>query len=127
MLRTGRVRSSHWIIGATSMIPTHALACSGPGAMDAILRAERVGWALWGASVVLVGGSLLLPWTRLRGRSRPWALLALVAVHPGWWMSARGGDCGRLLETAALAATALTVLLGLALWFRPRRGEAAEP
>ena len=101
-----------------------ALACSGRGAPAAIEHAERLGWKLWAASVTLAGISALLPRLRARGVWRLWPLLLLVVIHPGLWMSARSGDCGRLRVQASVAMTALTPLLvGFMLWrARPRPG-----
>ncbi len=66
-------------------------------AMAAILRAQTLGWILWATTLVLVAGSAFIPQLRFRGWRRQWPLLVLVALHPGWWMSARSGDCGRTL------------------------------
>lgn len=106
-----------------------ALACSGPGAMAAILRAERMGWMLWGATLLLAGAVVFF---RLRadGWRAQWPLLLLVGLHPGWWMSARSGDCGRLLVLGSIGVTALAPLvLGLLLWRSlraARRKKAAD-
>jgi hypothetical protein len=97
-------------------LPGLALACSGPGAMATILRSERLGWMLWGATLLLAVAVALV---RLRadGWRAHWPLLLLVGVHPGWWMSARSGDCGRMLVLGSILVTALAPLVvGFLLW-----------
>lgn len=98
------------------LLPGVALACSGPGAMDKILRAERIGWLL-----LFLTGALAL-WAALMFRrwQVPWRRTLLVAlpalVHPGWWLSARGGDCGAMRLLGSIGVTAMTVVaLGLAV------------
>ncbi len=106
--------------------PAFALACSGPGAMAAILRAERLGWILWATTLVLAGGSAFIPRVRSRGWRRLWPLLLLVVFHPGWWMSARSGDCGRTLVEGSVLIAALTPLVVGFLFWRSRRA-ARQP
>jgi hypothetical protein len=93
------------------MLTLSFVACSGPGAARAIARAEVLGWVLAGASLAIVLPAVV-------GREalrRHWWLLIPVAGHPGWWMSARSGDCGHMLSTGAITATVLTAaLVGLA-------------
>jgi hypothetical protein len=48
------------------------------------------------------------------------SMALLVIVHPGWWMSARGGDCGFTLIEASAVATALIVILAAVLSWRAR-------
>lgn len=94
--------------------------CSGPGAADAIARAELLGWVLTGTSLALV-----VPALAFNGHDshrRRWWLLIAVAAHPGWWMSGRGGDCGRVLTASAIAATVLTAALVCVTAFRTWRG-----
>ncbi|MFY0539458.1 hypothetical protein [Nannocystis pusilla] len=42
-------------------------------------------------------------------------------LHPGWWMSARSGDCGQMLIMGSSVITALAVLVGAFLFWRSRR------
>jgi hypothetical protein len=88
-----------------------AWACSGPGAMAVILRNERLGWLLFGVTAAVLGvGAVLL--RRLGASPRRVGLLAVpLLVHPGWWMSARGGDCGFMLALGARAMTAVAALV----------------
>jgi hypothetical protein len=93
-----------------SLIAKTALACSGPGAGEAIGRAERNGWLLFLLSLVIAALSALglRRWSRI---PQPrWPLAALLLLHPGWWMSARAGDCGMM---RMMGATAFTALLGI--------------
>jgi hypothetical protein len=86
-------------------------ACSGPGAMAAIVRHERLGWALFAAAalVLVLGAGLLL---RLGVSTRRAGLLAVpLLLHPGWWMSARGGDCGMTLALGSKLMTAVAALV----------------
>lgn len=97
-----------------------AWACSGPGAMEKIAYAERLGLGLAIATAVMgiIGAGLVAR----RGHScRPVAPLILVTIaHPGLWMGARRGDCGQTLQLASIVFT----IIGLALlgWVaaRPR-------
>ncbi len=97
--------------------PAAALACSGPGAPAAIARADRIGWAL------LAGTALLVAATHFAARRPPSTRRLIVAllVHPGWWLGARGGDCGRMRVAASIAATVLFVLAAAFLLWRARR------
>ena len=90
--------------------------------MQAIVRAERVGWALLVLSTLLVAAPLVRRLMRSQqvGRST-WALL-VVLVHPGWWLSARGGDCGASRMLGSLGMTVVAALVWSALlWSAARR------
>jgi peptidoglycan/LPS O-acetylase OafA/YrhL len=50
-----------------------------------------------------------------------WPILLLVVVHPGWWMSARSGDCGHTLRLASVALTFLSVMVAGLLVVLARR------
>ncbi len=84
-------------------------ACSGPGAAEAIATSELIGLMAFVLALVCVGAVLFLT----RARRRWFATLAML-VHPGWWMSARSGDCGYLLRYAAPLAT--LVFAAAAAW-----------
>ena len=93
------------------LVPAAAWACSGPGAMARIVANERLGWILFvvTATVLGVGAGLL---RRLGVSARRVGLLAVpLLVHPGWWMSARSGDCGAMLALGSMAMTAVAVLV----------------
>lgn len=97
-----------------------ALACSGPGAMARIEAAERLGYWLAGASALLCGLGVIVHQLRGRGLGLRMGLVALAAIQPGWWLSARGGDCGAMRTIGAwsglglaLIATAIAMVLAL--------------
>ncbi len=94
-----------------------AFGCSGPGAMAAILRAERLGWMLWGVNLLLVGAAALIPRVRAGGWRKLRPLLLLVVLHPGCWLSARMGDCGMTRLEGSVVFLALTPLVvGFLFW-----------
>ncbi|MDI1449046.1 hypothetical protein [Polyangium sp. 6x1] len=113
------IRSSYALGIAAATLAAHdfAFACSGPGAEEAILRAERLGLILWGVTLVVAVGSFFVPRLRAAGIRKQWPLLLLVVLHPGLWMSARSGDCGRtLVEGSILVAALAPLLAGLLFW-----------
>jgi hypothetical protein len=106
-----------------SLCASAAWACSGPGAMARIEAAERLGWWLFGINAALVAAGMLL--LRMRGRSlrqTGW-LLAFAAIHPGWWLSARGGDCGAMRSIGSWACLGLSALLLTVLILFSRKRE----
>ncbi|HEY3355858.1 MAG TPA: hypothetical protein VGQ83_21575 [Polyangia bacterium] len=112
------------------LAPAIAWACSGPGATAAILRAERLGWLLFAASVLVAAAGVTL----LRRLGSPWGRAAWLAapllVHPGWWMSARGGDCGitRLLGSYVLTAvTLVAAVVGVIVAATSARARSRRP
>ena len=90
-----------------SWLPCTAWACSGPGAMAAIERAERLGWQLFALllGVSVIATVLLRRWQV--GWRRLAAIALLVVVHPGWWLTARGGDCGSMRLMGSIGVTAV--------------------
>ncbi len=116
---------------AALAVPRLAAACSGPGAGAAITMAERSGWLLLGLSAALALAGWLSaprsPGPRWR-RRWPWTLLVL-GLHPGWWLTARAGDCGTMRW---FGAAGFTLLMGLLLvlvrrWRRPSSGATPHP
>jgi len=94
--------------------------------MERIERAERVGLLFWFATVV---GSLtlaLLPRLRALSNKPRWILAALVVVHPGWWLSARGGDCGATLVEGSILATMIAAVVGGIVFVRAGRASRAR-
>ncbi|MBL8957839.1 MAG: hypothetical protein JNK82_44100 [Myxococcaceae bacterium] len=67
--------------------------------------------------LLALGGALMLAIAVMVGaRSRRrWLFFAGVVVHPGWWLSARSGDCGYLLRYVSVVATVLFAVA--AAWF----------
>lgn len=86
--------------------PFHILACSGPGAGQAIARNITIGYYFAATT-----GFITIWLFRLRSRTgRDWpAYLSalLLALHPAWTISAIRGDCG----FAKVALSGLVLLL----------------
>lgn len=107
------------------LFPWQALACSGPGAAEHILRSEQKGWQLWAFTLVFLFGLALTPRLRARGWRKQWIFALLILVHPGWWMSARSGDCGITLVEGSLLISGIALITGaIAFW---RAGRSAPP
>lgn len=85
------------------------LACSGPGAADAIFQAELTALA----GLVLALALWMTGGVRRRRAGRAWGAVALgvlpVALHPMIWLSARSGDCGRTLTAACVAMAVISL------------------
>lgn len=115
---------ARWLAFVLASAPAFVLACEGEQAMARIERSETIGWALLGVSCVV---GLLAQRLVLRARAQRWApivLGALVLTHPGWWMSARSGDCGQeRLWTSISATVALAVVAAILLARALRSGE----
>ncbi len=79
-------------------------ACSGPGAPYAIGESIRIGQihAAVLALLLLVSATLSLRYGR---RTIPIILLAMLALHPAWTISAISGDCGHFKRDASWAFT----------------------
>jgi hypothetical protein len=104
-----------------------ALACSGPGAMARIEAAEGLGYWLAGVSALLCGLGVIVH--QLRGRGFGWriGLVVLAAIQPGWWLSARGGDCGAMRTIGAWSGLALALVasaIAVVLALRKPKGKA---
>jgi O-antigen ligase len=75
--------------------------------MAAIERAERLGWQLFALLLALsVIATVLLRRWRVSWR-RLAAVALLVVIHPGWWLTARGGDCGAMRLMGSIGVTAI--------------------
>jgi hypothetical protein len=95
------------------------IACSGPGAAEAIQRAWLVGYTVLAATVVgVVATAMIRKWLGSRFRS-PGTLVGLVFVlaHPGFWCLPIGGDCGgaRMSLSAAWGGLSLVYVVGASL------------
>lgn len=109
---------------AIVIAPNAAFACSGDGAMETILANERLGWILWLATLVIA--AIVAVRLRSRGWRKQWPLAAVVVVHPGWWMSARSGDCGYTLRDGSMVMTAVTLIVGCFMWWRGARQSRSQ-
>ena len=90
-----------------ALMPSIALACSGPGAGELIERATLVGFGTLVLSIIFT----ILIWQRHRPRVLRVAA-TLCVIHPGIWISATSGDCGITRTYASVAM----VMLHFALW-----------
>jgi hypothetical protein len=68
-------------------------ACSGPGAGQAITESIRTSEIHAGVLALLLLGSIAIAYWAGK-RSAAFILLALLAIHPLWTISAQSGDCG---------------------------------
>ena len=88
--------------------------------METIERSERLGWALLAVSMVLAA---LTAAKINHAKKETWASIwlgALLVSHPGWWMSARHGDCGTTRLYTSIGATAAMATLSLVVMMRAR-------
>lgn len=90
--------------------------------MEYILRSERQGLLLFALTLVFAIGLTLVPRLRARGLRKLWPFALLVVIHPGWWMSARSGDCGRTLVEGSVLITAVALILGVIAIVRAKPG-----
>lgn len=103
-------------------------ACDGPGASELITKAEFLGWWLFVITAIAgVAGILILQLQGCRFRNGSWLLL-VIAIHPGWWLGARSGDCGALRVLGSwiglgLMIFCLVLALVLAIVRRRRRSD----
>jgi hypothetical protein len=111
------MRRIRWVL-ACAAIPRPAFACSGDGAMERITANERIGWILW---LVTLAIAAVVALRLRRGWRKQWPLAALVVIHPGWWLSARSGDCGITLFEGSIAMTIVTLVVGCVMWWRGTR------
>lgn len=102
------------------VVPTWALACSGPGAGELISKNERLGAMLCLTTMLLAVGFLFTKRLRARAWNKKWPLVLLAIAHPGWWMSARHGDCGFTVRDGSILMLALTVIYGAVCWWRAK-------
>ncbi|MBL0216936.1 MAG: hypothetical protein IPQ07_24035 [Myxococcales bacterium] len=122
---------SRWqlpIIALVMFASAEALACSGPGAMEAIEAAERRGWIMFAITAGIVGLAAGLA-LRRRRIGTAISMLPVLLIHPAMWFGARHGDCGHLLRDASslylvIAPVACAALYRLGV-VRARR--AADP
>jgi len=96
------------------------LACSGPGAADAISQAFVTGWVSFLGAAVMVAVAVGLRHRLGSGLRTPgsWGSGLMLLGHPGWWLSGRIGDCGvsRVIGSIGWSAFLAVWLLGAVLW-----------
>jgi hypothetical protein len=110
------VRSRVLALGVLTA-PAVAAACSGPQAFETLLFNERVGMGTWLLTLLFALAFVVL----VKRRRTRWVMLGAPVLHPGWWMSARGGDCGYTLFDSSLLFTGITLAAGAFLIWRVRR------
>ena len=94
--------------------------------MVPIERSETIGWILLAASMAIAG--VMVSIIR-KSKKETWAQIwlgSLLVSHPGWWMSAREGDCGKTRLLTSIGATGAMVLLALVIFVRSRRDQQAR-
>ncbi len=98
------------------------LACSGPGAAQHIAQATTAGYILLAVAWILLA---LVGFLSLFGGERGKVVVVqavLTLAHPGLWLSATGGDCGRMRVVASFGLTCLCLVLALWTILRYLRG-----
>jgi hypothetical protein len=122
-------RSVHrWLVAIAVMVPVPAIACSGPGAMEAIEAAEHRGWVMLAITAGIVGLAAGFAISRKRIGTAI-SMLPILALHPAIWFGARHGDCGHLLTAGSnvyLAVAPLACAMLYMLGVR-RATRAADP
>jgi len=94
--------------------------------MARIERSERMGWILLGVSAVIAIGTLAFAKRRKPSASASVWLGSLLIAHPGWWMSARGGDCGVTRSMTSIGATVLMAIVAIVVVVRALRNQQAR-
>lgn len=106
-----------------SLLAAPALACSGPGASDAIALSSLIGLACALGSIA----ATVMLFVRSRG-AKPSGLLdaaritavVFAALHPLWTFGTVSGDCGYTVRYAAPVVLLLHCGLLLVAWRAPR-------
>ncbi|MEX2243162.1 MAG: hypothetical protein WD716_04865 [Fimbriimonadaceae bacterium] len=110
------------------VVAASAAACSGPGAMAAIKGAQEFGRLM---AFIHFPVCLLLLWRYLvvkTGPGHPVVVMALMAVHPFFWVSATSGDCGGSLRSSSVILLGVVgALLIVQLGYRRRRPAGPPP
>ncbi|PCJ79224.1 MAG: hypothetical protein COA57_15785 [Flavobacteriales bacterium] len=104
------------------------LACSGPGAADAIRTSIEIGNYCAFGSIVL---TLILIWINRKKRTRTTTIflsisILLTVIHPGFWLSAVSGDCGMLRFYSSIVITCFIMLILLVTIIMNKRKPAAN-
>jgi hypothetical protein len=94
--------------------------------MERIEAAERLGWLLFGITVLIGLAGFVLVWRFRRAKWQMIGCLIPVLIHPGWWLSARGGDCGAMRTTGSWVCIGLAVIVPLFLLATGKRKNSTE-
>src|ERR1700693_4829759 len=103
------------------------MACSGPHALEHIHTNITISLALFGLAVVSAMGSVARFATSRRRVGRVFSVVALAALHPGWWVPIYSGDCGEMRLVSSALATIACAFLAVPLWRRPQRTSPRAP
>ncbi len=109
------------------MDAVEVLACSGPGAVQAISASET-----YATTLIVVAGSVALitaiySWLTSSGFLGSLFLLAMLAVHPRLWVSAMNGDCGEALrESSTIWTIAIAVVSSVIIGRSIRAGRSKK-
>lgn len=103
-----------WLAIGFLWLAALASACSGPHVQEAMLKALEFGWI--GFGIQAVGAIFANSWHRIShvGPAKPIVLIALLAIHPTWWISPYHGDCGGMLTDSTIGL--FLVSGGVYLW-----------
>ena len=107
--------------------PAVALACSGPGAAEAMARNDHAGWFLFGVSAALAAVTLGVALKRHAGHRNAILVLILAGAHPALRVDVYGGDCGQGLLSSSLVMTAGAALLAAWSLLRPPAPPEGHP
>jgi hypothetical protein len=108
------------IIAGLIVGSAEAVACSGPGAADAIRLSGQIALVSWTLTILCFLCSLIVRGLRRRlGKRGVIGLGAAVFFHPAIWFSTLSGDCGYMTR---LASIVFVPLLAMAFTFLVWRG-----
>ena len=107
--------------------PGLAWACIGPGAAEAMERAQYGGWGSAALTLLAVLAATLFVWSRGLGRGPVAAGWVLVAVHPGLWLGVGDGDCGQARLEGSVLFACMGVALAMWSFWRPPTADPETP
>jgi len=96
------------------------MACSGPGAMQAIAESELYATILVMVSAALAALAVLVSWMRPPSLWGTLTIAGMTVVHPGLWVSAIHGDCGDALRLYSTVWTAVIAVSGVVVVWNSR-------
>lgn len=115
-------------IAALLQAPATALACSGPGAEEAIRTSDRIIFGALLCSVLCFLCGLLVPPVRRRLTWKGVLGLGLaIPFHPALLFGTLRGDCGYTARWIAIASVPLVLGAFAVLFFRGQRRQQRPP
>jgi hypothetical protein len=104
-----------------------AMACSGPGAEDAIRLSGQIALVSWALTILCFLCSLIVRGLRRRlGKGGVIGLGAAVFFHPAIWFSTLSGDCGYMTRLASIVFVPLLAMTFAFLLWRGQRRLATQ-